>query len=272
MPSARHGGGELTLPALPGWLEELLPEPKTPIVMSLVDGELLRLRYPDGREDTFDRLPAAHEAARQTDWDLFVADEVFEHYDDGRMMGQLTYPSGRDGFVTMVISWTDGERHEALQRDYQDFVKIAAAYEADPRDFYLAWRFIDRHPAFWTAYDLDGHPWHWETDGYCSKLTQTVWRRDEELGRGGVGPVIVSVAAGGHVPEDKGRGHRYKDHYADWQLEVDASTFEEAILLLAGRVELCFERDGTPKPEEQIPLEKPGWVTTLESRIAELDE
>ena len=67
-----------SLPDLPAWLEALLPEPREPMVMSVVDEGTLRLRFPDGRIESFDTLPEAHRAALDSDLDLFVEDNVFE--------------------------------------------------------------------------------------------------------------------------------------------------------------------------------------------------
>lgn len=264
-----------SLPDLPAWLEALLPEPREPMVMSVVDEGTLRLRFPDGRIESFDTLPEAHRAALDSDLDLFVEDNVYEALGDDRSRRHrllFGYPSeGNDGYTTMVMSYTDDDRHAGLRAAYEAFLDAAAEYVATPGDFPRAWRFIDQHPAFWTAPNLDQHPWLWETSGYCSRITQFVRRHEEELGQGGVGPALVSLDAGGHVPEDTGRGTRYRDHYADWRLEVTAHSFEEAILLLAERVEMCFDHEGNPKSEDQINLPVPDWVQQLKSRVADVD-
>lgn len=245
------------------------------MVMSIAPGGGLLLRFPDGRVEQFATLRDAHRAACASELDLLVEDEVYEvHGEQRARRGRLSlrYPADRGkGHAVLVLSHTDEDRHSALRGAYQDFLELAEAYAGDPGDFLKAWRFIDHHPTFWTAQRIDEDPWTWSTSGYCSRIDQEVWREGEQFGHGGVGPVLVSLRAGGHVPEDSGRGTRYKDHYADWRLEVTALTFEKAILLLAQRVALCFERDGTPKPDEEVGLDEPKWVREVKSRIADLD-
>lgn len=252
------------LPALPGWLRALLPAPREPSVLDLSSDDQLTLRSPGGRLETFGSLPEAHEAARDAEGDLRITDAVLERFGDG----PLVYDSeDGDGYSDVVFSYTDADRLTHLQCAYRDFLDIAKAYEADPTDFFCAWRFVDRHPAFWTAPDLDRRPWHWDVSGYASRLTLSVWRQDEELGRGGVGPVIVSREAGGHVPVDEQRGTRYRDHSRDWRLGVDAHSYEHAIILLAERVAMCFELDGSVRPADAVALDKPSWVTEFESWV-----
>ena len=260
---------EATGPSLPDWLESLLPEQIQPHVLSTVeaDGErLLRVIAPDGEFTDFQKLAEVDRARHSGGWDLTIEDDVYEHFSEGRRHGMLTYPSERDGYVGMLMAYSDGKRRASLERAYAEFLEAKQLYEWDPKDFVKAWQFIDSHPAFWTAYDLDEHPWYWETQGYCSKLRQHVSTSSRD------GLPVVSLEAGGHVPEaTSSKGKAYSEHYGDWRLEVRARSFEEAILELAFRVSRAFDAQGNSLSEDEFPYEAPEWINELRERIADGD-
>ena len=64
------------------------------------------------------------------------------------------------------------------------------------------------------------------------------------------------------------------EHYGDWRLELEASSFEEAILALAHRVSICFKPDGTDREGATEILEdhKPEWIIELEERMKDENE
>ncbi len=101
------------------------------------------------------------------------------------------------------------------------------------------------------------------------KVHQSVWKdrhcdSDPEQ-------VLVGLEAGSHVENNDKGEPTYNSHYGDWRLEVVGNTFEEAVVKLAARVVLCFNNDGTDKPEDSIDLPKPQWVAELEERLDEID-
>lgn len=260
---------EATAPSLPDWLESLLPEQIQPHVLSTVeeDGKrILRVTAPDGEFTDFQKLAEVDRARHSGGWDLTIEDDVYEHFSEGRRHGMLTYPSERDGYVGMLMAHSDGKRRASLERAYAEFLEAKQLYEWDPKDFVKAWQFIDSHPAFWTAYDLEEHPWYWETQGYCSKLRQYVSASSRD------GLPVVSLEAGGHVPEATSpKGKAYSEHYGDWRLEVRARSFEEAILELAFRVSRAFDAQGNSLSEDEFPYEAPEWINELRERIADGD-
>lgn len=244
---------------LPVWLETLLPERSEPEVLStvLVGTELrvLRLTAPSGSSRDFQTLAQVADAHQGSDLDLAIEDEVYSYFADEYNF--LSYPVDEPGYTGMLMGYTDERRQEGLEEAYAAFLENQRLYGEDPDDFVRAWSYIDSHPAFWTAFDLAGHPWHWETQGYCSKLRQSV-RRSK------AGEIRLSLDGGGHVEHSLGPGQQaYSQHYGDWRLEVTADSFESAIMKLALRVSYAFDSQGESFSEDQFPYPVPEWVLEL---------
>jgi len=258
------------LPALPSWLEELLPEKETPLKLTVAeDGKSLELISVDGTSQIFSELKDAHKVILSSDKDLFIDESVYNLFPESQGF-MLTYPSeGGKGYTTLVMSHTDEDRHKSLRSSYKDSLFYIEKYEAEPNDFFNAYHLIDSHPAFWIVADLVENPWYWSQEGYMGKVHQHVWKdrhceSDPEQ-------TMVALEAGSHVEKDSEGKPSYNSHYGDWRLEVVAKTFEEAVIALAARVVLCFNSDGTDKPEDSIDLPKPKWVVELEERLDEHD-
>lgn len=246
------------LPQLPQWLQELLPEPATPQLLSVTKDARLELIQPDGSSRVFDSLEEAYRASREIDLDLKVAETVAkrEGKEDSFL---LRFVSDIDGYSTLVLSYTDQDRLNALKRGYADFLENAQNYAAAPENFVNAWRFIDTHPAFWTAYDLKNKPLYWVQEGHTNRLRLSVYRQDSVA--------LVELETGSHVAPE------YTEHYGDWRLEVAAESYELAIIELARRVALVHNLDGTDVENSEELFEKPNWVKELEERLEErLDE
>lgn len=259
---------EITAPSLPNWLEELLPEPTAPHVLSTLEenGELiLRVTSPDGETTGFQKISEVDNARHKGGWDLTIEDDVYERFGKGRDYGMLSYELEDSRYVGMLMAHSDGKRRATLERAYADFLEDKQLYDWAPRDFVKAWRFIDSHPAFWTAHDLDEHPWYWETEGYGSKIRQYIYASKD-------GGPVVQLEAGGHVPHaTHPEGKRYSEHYGDWRLEVRARSFEDAILELAFRVSRAFDAQGNSLDESEFPYDAPEWIKELRERISEDD-
>lgn len=260
--SAEEVAPEFSL-KLPRWLEDLLPEQIEPQTLStlVVGGKRkLRLTQPDGSHQDFDSLRDADSAQHSSGLDLSIEQAVYDHFSDGILLG---YPSETPGSITILISYTDERRRKALESAYHHFLEVWEAYSKDPSDFLGAYRFIDSHPAFWTAFDLEQHPWHWETQGYCSKLRQFVWEAKD-------GGYRIGLEGGGHVEIATDISARpYSEHYGDWRLESKGSSFEEAILDFAARLILSYDSEGNSLSESGFPYPVPEWVEDLKRIDAE---
>lgn len=255
-----------SLPELPKWLTDLLPAQVEPLEINLVHGaEGGYVLTGEGLEpEYFTELTAVLEAgiSREENLgkDLFISPEV--HQNDNR--GFFTLPIEGSDNLRLVFSYTDKDRYKNLQRNYQAFLSFAESYSNDPDNFVYAWRFVDAHPAFWTAHDLKNHPWLWETSGYMSKVRQSVYFVE--------GQPMVELEGGGHVNDNPESPEYYKRHYGDWRLELAAPTFEEAVLELAARVAKSFNNAGDSLPESDFPLDPPEWVLDLRERIEDMKD
>ena len=253
---------------LPRWLEDLLPEQRVPQRLSTVISEggsrVLRLTDPNGSDySDFDSIAEVAEANRTADQDLTIDDEVYEHFSERGHLLSYPYPNGKSGYVGILFSHTDQRRRESLESSYRTSLENQSAYEGDPTSFILAYRFIDSHPAFWTSFDVEKHPWHWETQGYCSKIRQSVWSKDD-------GGYRISLEGGGHVEISTGPGSKpYTEHYGDWRLEATADSFEEAIVGFAARLILAFDSEGNSLSEDGFPYPVPEWVQELKIRTSD---
>jgi hypothetical protein len=210
--------------------------------------------------------------------------------------GSLSIPERRaDGSIRgyrMLLANCDDERLALLECAYEDFLETDQAWRADP-SFYNSWVWLDTHPAFWTrsghagglvglvgpggsedprSSKWPGRLWDWETSGHCGSLCVCPVL-DEDTGA-----VAITVEAGGHVPDQERLTASgtvvvegaYLEHYRDSRLEVSASSYEEAIMELAGKVDRFFAPDGEPRPD--VPYEKTAWEVELERRIRDLDD
>lgn len=242
------------LPELPQWLNELLPETSTPQLLAVTADNKLELIQPDGSARVFDTLKDAYNASRESDLDLNIAPEVAAREGEKDTFF-LSFPSEDKRFSTMVMGYTDQDRIDSLKRSYGEFLEYAKSYASNPEDFVKAWRFLDTHPAFWTASDLKGHPFYWAQEGHANKLNVSVYRHE--------GETVIELETGSHVPPE------YTTHYGDWRLEVAAETYELAIIELAKRVALTHNLDGTDVEGADEIFEKPNWVKDLEERLEE---
>jgi len=254
--------------ALPRWLEAVLPEEKEPLILRAERPErnnfipTLALDSPGGGSTTYFYSVEDLVASKKLDGhDLLIDPSALELFGSGK--GHLKYDPGKEGYHGFLMSYTDARRRKALEQGYGHFLEALTAYEENSEDFYSAWNFVDSHPAFWTAHEIESYPWHWETTGYCSKIRQHVSR-----GKRGF---RVELSGGGHVEHSTAHGRpAYSEHYGDWRLEAQGGTFEEAMVDFAHRVWLSFDSEGNSLSEDSFPYEAPEWIRDL--RAAHGDE
>lgn len=249
---------------LPGWLQEVLPAPRQPhrLTAPLEDGKrVLRMTAPDGTFKDFADLPSLGEDKRTNRIDLSAEDDgVYEHFSRGERY--LSYPI-EGGYFGMILLHTDDDRRQSLERSYREALEAQKGYLENPKSFLHAWRFIDRHPAFWTASNLEDHPWYWETEGYCSKLRQWIFEAED-------GSYTIQLEGGGHIERSTGPGYLpYSEHYGDWRVSSTGESFEAAIIELAYRVSKSFDGEGNSLPKESFPYEEPQWIKDLSDRLEE---
>lgn len=247
------------LPELPRWLQELLPEPSAPQRLSVTADGDLELTQPDGASAVFKGLREAYEASREAGVDLEISDEVYENFGDKDRKPFLDFPDEKNpNLHVMVFGYTDRDRIDSLKRGYKKFRKAAKRYLKEPQDFSNAWNFLDSHPAFWTAPNLEENPFYWVQEFHMSHMRVGVWRDKKGT--------TVALETGSHVPP------LYKEHYGDWRLEVVANSYEDAVIELARRVHLTHNLEGEDIEDSDRHFIKPEWVEELEETIAEYEE
>lgn len=248
---------------LPAWLNDILPENTEPALVTAEDGKFV-ISLGETREEFTDfREAVAALDANYGDYklDATVVEatkeiNVFDKFGIGL--------EEEDGMVRLVIGMNDEKRRKILSEGYSDFLEAAQNYEEDP-NFVTAWNFIDRHPAFWTAHDIDAFPFSWNQSGHMSHVRIDVYNDDDGAPR-------VLIETGGHVEKADSANKAYSMHYGDWRLDVVGETYEDAVLQLAKRVALAFNPDGSDREDTKDLFEKikPEWVRDLEERIDEL--
>jgi len=256
--------------ALPDWLEALLPEERKPLVLRAERAErnnfipALALDSPGGGSTRyFFTVEDLVESKRLDDHDLLIDSTALELFGDGK--SYIEYDPGKKGYHGFLMSYTDAKRRQSLEQSYRHFLEALSRYEENQEDFYGAWNFVDSHPAFWTAHELENYPWHWETSGYCSKIHQHV-----ALGQRGL---TFSLSGGGHTERETAHNRpAYSEHYGDWRLEAQGGTFEEAMVDFAHRVWLSFDSEGNSLSEESFPYEVPEWIRDLRAVHDDEDE
>lgn len=225
--------------SVPTWLDELLPEWRTPALLRVnSDKSALELKLPDGVliPIGFDELHKVNAAAGEHDID--ISSEVYEHCNQNPRLKWLSYPDENSNFLVLIFSTTDKRRYKWLASSYHDFLGFAEAFEKEP-NFHNAYHFLDTHPAFWTCQDITVNPWVWDTYGHCSRIEHNVFIED--------GKTMVMMETGEHVASPDVFSPPYKQHYHDPDLDTIAESFEEAFIELATLVARNFNNDGSKK-------------------------
>lgn len=230
------------LTPLPTWLQEILPAPRPPVVLSWDQG--FHVYHPVTQDTTlFATLEEAYDFAHEVDTvDLTVGGityegEVPEPYEQWEDATWIITPV-EDGTHRLLMFNHDALGYRDLQVAYTNWLEIATAYDtSDGDDFYHAYLFVDNHPAFWirglthdrTVEHIQNNPFNWSTSDYFHGMLE----HD--------GSHVHSFEAGSHVEPE------YREHYADYDLEVDAPSYEDGIIALAQKISAKFHHDGSQR-------------------------
>lgn len=234
------------LPELPSWLMEALPAPDAPLILHVGStDEAVLLRFPDESETEFPSLNDALETIDNSELKIRFSDEFRAREDrQGNLMAQAVFVRSNSKSSRLLIEDYDAASILDLRESYHISQQAIDRFLAKPSDYFLAWDFIDKHPAFWLNNDIERFPYHWETDNGTQQMSQYVYQRN--------GETIIRLELGGHISPT------YKHTYGDYRLHPTGRTQEEALLKLAKRVHLVFHRDGTDRdiPDEVISIEE----------------
>lgn len=207
---------------LEGWglpLPPFMTFPEPPTLHTIKWDPESELFYTPGYAMTNSSLSKLHDEIRATGADLLF---------DVKSVGQA--PGVRAGVLLsdnlrVLVGWLDPRPYAA--NAYWDFLTSAREYLRDPKDFRLAYRFIDKHPMFWYQ-TKDGN---WVDEYGFSTLSVDVITTKKG--------VRVALEGGASVPEFPGQ------HYHDYRLDATRKTFEKAVVAFAKNAHKHFDLDGT---------------------------
>jgi hypothetical protein len=150
------------------------------------------------------------------------------------LMGTLGYEEpfkeGRPRSNQMYFSHTWKDTLMLAKTNYFHFLKLVKQYEDKPRNFPVAWNFINSHPAFWIR-NAGTNNWTLFNNKHISMY------------------VFGSASGEAEVSLEHGSANKERTaHYGgDADLEVSAESYETAIIMLARAVHKKFNYDGSRK-------------------------
>jgi hypothetical protein len=135
----------------------------------------------------------------------------------------------------LLLSHTTQDSVTLLKHDYLAWLtKVSIEYSIDPDSFFNAHRWLTFHPVFWRKSRVEDN-FRWDTSDGLRATTISLWWNEEENRPG------ICLEAGGHIGPD------YTSYYRDDRLTSYASTYEEAIIVLAKSVNETFDVDGVER-------------------------
>lgn len=223
---------------LPSWMLEALPAAPSRTVLSF-DGEGFLVSHDGSR---FTSLIEAYDYAHtfKNSYDI-VLDPSLAHSGAGEFLDNTgTFFSAKvdeKGNHRALMGMTAQWYVEGYEESYYEFLhEHTLAYEANPTDFLIAYKWLSCHPAFWIV--SPKHSFMWEVDNCLSNLSMSVFGDETD------GSPVVFLEFGIHTED-------YLRHYHDTRIFATESTFEQAIITMAKKVAATYNLDGTEKEEPQ---------------------
>lgn len=206
---------------LPQWLLDELPEVR-PVSYIDYDPMTMLFTYED---EEFDTIMEAYKYASKNDKNFEYTEAALntEGVSNHLYMGP-TYNN------IWIAPYTDQKYFNYLKMIYRKWLETDAEYRKNPKDWVLAYNWIQDHPAFWTR-QTDEKTWHWNTSKGVRFYTTVFYNKKKPM---------VAFETGGHTPG-------YTETYHDLELDVYAKSFEKAYVKLAKRIDKFFNVDGTEK-------------------------
>lgn len=213
---------DLDVSLIPDWARKITTVPRPFSVISL-NGDSYVVTHPDGESVAFADLNDASQSVRNSVLDS----SVFEKF-EGVIDRAVFYPAER-GYSTLITSQTDEHNLERLCEEFAEAKQRAIDYEDDPEDFFTAYAYSSRHPAFWLM-------------GSRNFVTHTpptveVYLEDDAP--------IVCIEHGETIRDEDPIGPA--THYHDYRLDAEGATFEAAYIEFAKRVQEVFWWDGVSR-------------------------
>lgn len=218
---------------LPKWLTDTFPKHLPWNVVSFSEG---KFKVSCDGSEFYDVVAAYDYASRFKDEYQVVLDDSLDG-NGGELMNGFFFCDVEQGASSsrLLLSNTTQDQVIMLKHSYLTWLtKISLEYSIDPDDFFKAHNWLTFHPVFWRRHNLQDQ-FRWVTDDGLHGATVSVWWNEEENKPG------IRLEAGEH------KGPDYTQYYRDEEFTFYASTYEEAIVLLAKEVNKFFDVDGVER-------------------------
>jgi hypothetical protein len=218
---------------LPEWLTASFPEHLPWSVVSYNDGKYYVSH--DGSE--FKDVVEAYDyaSAFKEEYQVVLDSSLDGH--GGELTNGFFFCDVEQGASSsrLLLSHTTQDSVTLLKHDYLTWLtKLSIEYSIDPDSFFNAHRWLTFHPVFWRKSRIRDD-FRWDTSDGLRDVTVSLWWNQEENK-----PGICLEAGIHHAPE-------YTDYRRDDRLTSYASTYEEAIIILAKSVNELFDVDGVER-------------------------
>ena len=131
----------------------------------------------------------------------------------------------------LLVNYSVDEQAESYREDYAEFLVKDAAWREYPDDFFASYDWVSHHPAFWSGYRNPDGMVSWETNFGLGHDAPSVWK-DEG------GKVRVMLESGPYMGEVRDQ------HSIDTRLISVANTYEEAVIILAKKLDAFYDITG----------------------------
>lgn len=173
--------------------------------------------------------------------------------DEETEYGILSLPLD-NGFHRALISSTSDDEQWIAKHGYLSFLNLTVEYENNPKSFVTAYNWLDKHPAFWSRYKVESLHWSENSNRHiwCGVTTNKK------------GKTVIMLEHGAAVEPER------TSHYHDLRLDVNAKTYEKAIIKLAVLVHKFFHVDGSER--KNVEYVKSEWEERIDSSMTQLEE
>lgn len=229
---------------LPSWMD--FPIPQSPIFTIRQEAENFVIVETG---EKFDNLVTAYDHVKDT----LKGDVVFDNITQGNLeqIGGSIFMPIEDGIsARMLISHTDLDTIMLTKYRYYDFLKLDQRYHENVEDWVVAYSWLQSHPAFY--HRQEEYKNDWITDNGLKGMWVDVYRDRK-------GNPVVGFEHGEWLEDDRTgvACHNYK-------LDSYGSTFEEAYIALAKKVDTHFDVEGNSK---NVDVEPPEYLKVAYDRL-----
>lgn len=220
---------------LPKWFSDLFPPHLPWSIIAFKDGKF----HVSHDGSMFDDIAEAYDyvSCFSSDYQVVFDSSVDGH--SGELLDRIFLcdipEGGRSGRLLPGQPTEDVEA--VIKHDFRHWLtETSLEYNADPDDFVSAHNWLDCHPIFWTVQGRGPITYRsWATSSGMRHVRVRVWF-DENTKEPG-----VFMEAGPHIAPD------YRECGINYKLCSYATTYEQAVIELAKKVNELYDLDGNPR-------------------------